>query len=130
MKTKEQIKSEVLSYLTKTSKHLFKIGKDLEYKIILEGDFYIIIAGDSVKVANIDTLINYYDNNTKCVIKHELFLIPSFGYTTLIDGKYFKQPAMSIPNYKLAKEKYLLISESIKGKTDKNEIQKIIKGMI
>ena len=33
-------------------------------------------------------------------------------------------------NYKLAKEKYSLISESIKGKTDKNEIQKIIKGMI
>jgi hypothetical protein len=30
----------------------------------------------------------------------------------------------------LAKEKYSLISEAIKGKTDKVEIQKIIKSML
>jgi hypothetical protein len=119
MKTKEQIKSEVLNYLTKTTGHLFTIGKS-EHKILLEGDFYIIITGDSVSINNVDTMIGYYSSNTKCVIKHQLFLIP----------RYYNKEIKSIPNYKLAKEKYSLISESIKGKTDKNEIQKIIKDIL
>lgn len=119
MKNVEQIKSEVLNYLTKTTGHLFTIGKS-EHKILLEGDFYIIINGNNVSVSNINTMIGYYGNNTKCVIKHQLFLIP----------RYYNQEIKTIPNYKLAKEKYLLVSNSIKGKTDKNEIQKIVKDII
>jgi len=119
MKTTEQIKTEVLNYLTKTSSHLFTIG-DVEHKILLEGDFYIIINGDSVSVTDIKTMIGYYGDNTKCVIKHQLFLIP----------RYYNKPIKTIPNYKLAKEKYSLISESIKDKTDKTDIQKTIKSML
>lgn len=119
MKTTEQIKTELLNYLTKTSNHLFTIG-DVEHKILLEGDFYIVINGNSVSVADIKTMIGYYGDNTKCVIKHQLFLIP----------RYYNKPIKTIPNYKLAKEKYSLISEAIKDKTDKTEIQKIIKNML
>lgn len=119
MKNVEQIKAEVLNYLTKTSNHLFTIG-DVEHKILLEGDFYIVINGNNSYVNNIDNMIGYYGNNTKCVIKHQLFLTP----------RYYNKPIKTIPNYKLAKEKYNLISESIKGKTDKAEIQKIIKSML
>ncbi len=119
MKTNEQIKTEVLNYLTKTTGHLFTIGKS-EHKILLEGDFIITITGDNVSVSNIDTLIGYYGNNTKCVIKHKLFLIP----------RYYNQEIKTIKNYKLAKEKYNLISESIKGMKDVNEIRKTIKELI
>jgi hypothetical protein len=119
MKNVEQIKTEVLNYLTKTSNHLFTIG-DVEHKILLEGDFYIVINGNTVSVTDIKTMIGYYGDNTKCVIKHQLFLIP----------RYYNKPIKTIPNYKLAKEKYSLISEAIKDKTDKTEIQKIIKNML
>jgi hypothetical protein len=119
MKNSEQIKAEVLNYLTKTSNHLFTIG-DVEQKILLEGDFYIVINGSNVSVTDIKTMIGYYGNNTKCVIKHQLFLIP----------RYYNKPIKTIHNYKLAKEKYLLVSNSIKGKTDKNEIQKIVKDIV
>ncbi len=119
MKTNEQIKTEVLNYLTKTTGHLFTIGKS-EHKILLEGDFIITITGDNVSVSNIDTLIGYYGNNTKCVVKHKLFLIP----------RYYNQEIKTIPNYKLAKQKYNLISESIKDIKDVNEIRKIIKDIL
>jgi hypothetical protein len=69
-------------------------------------------------------MIGYYGDNTKCVIKHQLFLIP----------RYYNKTIKTIPNYKLAKEKYSLISEVIKDrfllKTDKVEVQKIIKSML
>ena len=119
MKNVEQIKAEVLGYLTKTSNHLFTIG-DTEHKVLLEGDFYIVTNGSNVSVNDINTMIGYYGNNTKCVIKHQLFLTP----------RYYNKTIKTIPNYKLAKEKYSLISESIKGKTDRIEIQNIIKGLL
>jgi hypothetical protein len=119
MKTQEQIKAEVLNYLTKTTGHLFTIGRS-EHKILLEGDFYIAITGNNISINNINTMISYYGNNTKCVIKHQLFLIP----------KYYNQEIKTIPNYKLAKQKYNLISDSIKGLKDSNEIRNIIKDIL
>ena len=118
MKTNEQIKSEVLNYLKKSSNHLFKIGNS-EHKILLEGDFYIIITGNNISVNSIDTMMGYYRNNTKCVIKHQLFLAPRYA-----------QDIKTIRNYKISKEKYNLISESIKGKLDRKEIQSIIKNTL
>jgi hypothetical protein len=118
MKTKEQIKSEVLSYLKKSSNHLFKIG-DLEHKILLEGDFYIRITGNEIAIRNIDTIINYYDNNAKNVIKNELFLVP----------RYFKKPIVTIKSYKDSRKKYEDISNAIKDKNI-NEIKDIIKSML
>jgi hypothetical protein len=86
MKTTEQIKTEVLGYLTKTLNHLFTIG-DTEHKVLLEGDFYIVINGSNVSVNDINTMIGYYGNNTKCVIKHQLFLTP----------RYYNKPIKTIP---------------------------------
>lgn len=118
MKTKEEIKSEVLNYLKKSSNHLFKIG-DSEHKILLEGDFYIRITGNEIAISNINTIINYYDNNAKNVIKNELFLNP----------RYYNKEIKTIKNYKLARRKYEDISNAIKGK-DINEMKSIIKSMI
>ena len=42
MKTLEQIKTETVSYLTKTSKHLFKIGEELMTIKVIEGEFYVV----------------------------------------------------------------------------------------
>jgi hypothetical protein len=116
MKTKEEIKSEVLNYLKKSSNHLFKIG-DSEHKILLEGDFYIRITGNEIIIGNIDTIITYYDSNAKNVIKNELFLVP----------RYFNKPIVTIKNYKLSKKMYSEISEAIKGKTEKSVIYGSIK---
>lgn len=79
MKTTEQIKSEVINYLNKTSQHTFINKKGDFYKILLEGDFYIVINGDKVTVNKVDDSIRYHDVNTKCVIKQSLFLIPSLS---------------------------------------------------
>ena len=119
MKTTEENKAEVLNYLNKSSKHLFTIN-DVEHKVLVEGDFYISISGSDVTVRNINDKITYYGSNAKCVIKHELFLNP----------RYYAKEIKTIKNYKLARQKYSEISEAIKGKTDRNEIQKIILGII
>jgi hypothetical protein len=115
MKTTEENKSEVLNYLNKSSKHLFTIG-DVEHKILVEGNFYIRITGNDVSVGDIDKVIGYYGSNAKCVIKHELFLNP----------RYYNKEIKSIPNYKLARQKYSEISEAIKGKESDSDIKKII----
>lgn len=115
MKTTEQIKSEVVSYLNKTSNHLFVNEKGEFYKVLVEGNNFIVIDGDRVTVYDIDQYISWYGGNTKCVIKHRLFL-----------GKKLK----SIKNFKAMKEKCNLIKSAISGKTDKVEINKIVNSMM
>ena len=124
MKTTEQIKSEVINYLTKTSNHLFQTTKEEFYKVLVEGDNYIVINGDKVSVTNVNDMISYYGNNTKCVIKHQLFLIPS--YTSLNYPATNSNKLKSIKNFKTMREKFNKISESISGKTDKTEIKNIV----
>ena len=120
MKTTEQIKSEVLTYLNKSAKHLFTIGND-EHKLLIEGDFFIVITGKNITyIRNIDNIIKNYNTNSKCVIKHNIFLEP----------RYWNRTLTSIKNYKLARDKYSKISEKIKGITDAEEIKKMIKVMI
>ena len=119
MKTQEQIKTEVMNYLNKTTKHLFLIN-GVEHKVLVEGDFIIRITGKNVSVSQISKKIGWHGSNTKCVIKHELFLIP----------RYPNKEIKTIKNYKSAKELYNKISESIKGKTDKTEIENIVKGLV
>jgi len=115
MKTTEENKSEVLNYLNKSSKHLFTIG-DVEHKVLVEGELYIRITGTDISIGDINSKILYYGTNAKCVIKHELFLNP----------RYYNKEIKSIPNYKLARQKYSEISEAIKGKKEHSEIKKII----
>ena len=121
MKTTEQIKSEVVKYLNETSKHLFVTAKDEIYKIIVEGDNFIVINGDKVNVYSINDYVSWYGNNAKCVIKHNLFLIPSYTYP---DGNVNK--IKSIKNFKTMREKISKIKETISGKTDKAEISKLV----
>lgn len=122
MKTQEQIKQEVVNYLTKSTNHLFQID-GLEHKVLLHKNFYIRITGESVSVSDIDNMIKYYGNNTKNVIKHELFLNSRYKYP---DFKEIK----TIPYYKLAREKYGKVLESIKDKEDAKEIREIIKNLL
>ena len=119
MKTQEQINTEVKNYLNKATKHLFLIN-GVEHKILIEGDFIIRITGKDVSVSEISKKIGWYGSNSKCVIKHDLFLIP----------RYPNKEIITIKNYKAAKELYNKISESIKGKEDANEIKNIVKGLI
>lgn len=99
MKTKEQIKQEIVNYLTKTSGHTFikpstkfKYGNsetpgyyeydydDFTYfKIVMKGDEFFYLEKNErsdykMYQINIDNSINYYGNNSKCVISHNLFL--------------------------------------------------------
>jgi len=93
MKTKEQNKSEVINYLRKTSKHLFKVPKctfnfsesiyvydydseNLSYMRIVEQDdeFYILRQDSKSNVTKVKILFNKIDGNTKCTIKHSIFL--------------------------------------------------------
>jgi hypothetical protein len=92
MKTLEQIKSETISYLTKTSNHLFKIGGQLMTIKIKDGEFYIVKTNlelTEVKSNKIDLgfFEKYYGNNMRCVIQHHLF-------------KYYNKKAESIPYFK------------------------------
>jgi hypothetical protein len=97
MKTQEQIKQDIVSYLTKTSAHTFikpkattkwiKEGVYYEYDyndftyfkiVVKDGEFYYLEKrdGNDYKLypINIDSSITYYGNNAKCVISHNLFL--------------------------------------------------------
>lgn len=97
MKTQEQIKQDIASYLTKTSAHTFikpkatfkwdKENSHYEYdyneftyfKVIKIGEDFFYL--ESVKEQtyklhkiDVDTKIKYYEGNAKCVINHNLFL--------------------------------------------------------
>lgn len=96
MKTQEQIKQEIVNYLTKTSIHTFikpkatfkwdKENSRYEYdyneftyfKVIKSDDSFFQLEnnGSSYKLTkiDIDTYIKYYGNNAKCVISNNLFL--------------------------------------------------------
>lgn len=77
MKTNEQIKQEVINYLTKTSNHTFSYDDGKLFKIInKDNGFYVIDESSIYKLRpiDIDTKISYYGSNAKCVIKHSLFL--------------------------------------------------------
>ena len=115
MKTTEQIKSEGLNYLNKTSIHLFVKENGEFYKVLVEGDNFIIINGDKSHVYNINDYITWYGVNTKSVIKHVIFL-----------GKKLK----SIKNFKSIKEVHSKVKEAIDEKTDKIEISKIVNSVI
>ena len=118
MKTTEQIKSEVVSYLNKTSNHLFADKNGQIYKLIIEDDNFIFIVMDKdaingrvIGTYNVNEHISWYGGNAKNVIKHKLFL-----------GKKLH----SIKNFKVMKAKVDLIKIAITGKTDKAEITKIV----
>lgn len=97
MKTKEQIKIDVINYLTKTSQHIFikprpkfiwTVEKsyyeydydDFTYMRVFKenGEFfyleYTIFGYYKVNKINIDLYVERYSNNAKCIISNKLFL--------------------------------------------------------
>lgn len=98
MKNAEQIKQEIVNYLTKTSQHTFVKPKSTykwsneggyhEYdynevtyfKVIkIEEEFYYLEKQNSnskykLNKIDIDSYIKYWNNNAKCVISNNLFL--------------------------------------------------------
>lgn len=94
MKTTEQIKQEIVNYLTKTSQHTFVKPKatfkwgdsktpgyyEYDYneftyfKVIKNEDEFLQLENNKLTKINIDTYIKYYGNNAKCVISNNLFL--------------------------------------------------------
>jgi hypothetical protein len=74
---KQTNKQEVINYLTKTSQHTFSYEDGKLFKIVKEGDLFYLIDENSIqkiKPIDIDNLVVYYGANSKCVIKHSLFL--------------------------------------------------------
>jgi hypothetical protein len=92
MKNVEQIKQEIVNYLTKTSIHTFvkpkanykwsQTGSKYEYdyneftyfKIIKNEDEFFKLENDKLTKIDIDNYIKYYGNNAMCVLSNNLFL--------------------------------------------------------
>ena len=101
MKTTEQIKQEIVNYLTKTSIHTFikpkstwkwkQEGSHYEYdyneftyfKVIKIGEDFFYLENNNgqntpttyrLYKIDIDSKIKYWGNNTKCVLSNSLFL--------------------------------------------------------
>lgn len=75
MKTTEQNKKDLVSYLTKTTKHLCVKPNGKYFITMISGDNFIIINDDySVTKYSIKSTIERYGDNSKNVMKHILFL--------------------------------------------------------
>ena len=84
MKTQEQIKQQVIDYLTKTSKHTFvKQNKNTEelsyFKVIKDDEAFKVLEDGKVKSLetgffSIDNYVKIYGENAKNVFKNQLFL--------------------------------------------------------
>jgi hypothetical protein len=114
-KTTDQIKTEVLNYLNKTSNHLFINEKGKTQRIIVEGNFLIIIQKSETEtktnVYNIDDYIKWNGVNTKNVLK-----------TSVIFYQYYNGKMKSIKYNKEMKEDTNRIKSLISGKLTKDEI--------
>lgn len=74
---KQTNKQEVINYLTKTSQHTFSYEDGKLFKVVKDGDLFYLVNENSVqrvKLIDIDNLLVYYEDNSKCVMKHSLFL--------------------------------------------------------
>lgn len=96
MKTLEQIKAATVTYLSKTSNHLFKVGNELMTIKKIGDDFYIVktdLELNNLKVVkvNFEFYEKHWGRYMKCVISHSLF-------------KYFGKKVESIPYFKKFKE--------------------------
>lgn len=122
-KTKQQIETEVTTYLDKTSKHLFITESGYFYTVITmkQNDklYYVtIMIGKgqvqlNVREAVSDSNFNYYGNNTTNMVKVALF------------PEYYK--AQSIPYFKKMRNLVEEISKEVSIDNTKNQalIEKI-----
>lgn len=84
MKTKEQIQQELNTYLTKTSQHVFVVGENKKFLRVVEtttkdGEqiWFSVWLDENLEPKEIDRWVDissYSDPNSKCWVKHSLFL--------------------------------------------------------
>lgn len=84
MKTKEQVQQELNTYLTKTSQHVFVSGDNKNFLRVVEtttmdGEkiWFSIWLDENLAPKSIDRSVDvsrYHDPNSKCWVKHSLFL--------------------------------------------------------
>lgn len=101
MKTNEQIRQEVINYLTKTSNHTFNYEDGKLFKIVYKDDKFYILDEKSLynmKELNLDSTISYYGSNAKNVIKHQLFL--NKNLKSVRNTKFIKDSIKSIVDAK------------------------------
>ncbi len=113
MKTQEQLKNEVVNYLTRTSQHLFMDTKGSFYKVFVDGDKFIVIKDEKSTVYDINNYVKWYSQNAKCTIKHMLFLIPSYSYVGS-DQNNNANKLKSIPYFKAMREKHTQLLDDMK----------------
>jgi hypothetical protein len=72
MKTKEENKMEVVKYLTTVSKHAYLNG-DKPFRVVERGGEFLKVYGDKEYRIDIDATVQYYEGNSKNVIKNQIF---------------------------------------------------------
>lgn len=117
MKTQEQIRKEVIDYLNKTSLHVFikpkstfdweesKYNYDYNdftyFKVIKVSDEkYKILENNIIRDIDYEYYIKNYNDNSKCVIKHILFL--NKGMKGIKNTKFNKETVDELLKKKLA----------------------------
>ncbi len=85
MRTKEQVQQELNTYLTKTSQHVFVAGENNNkfFRVVEattkdgENIWFSIWLDENLEPKEIDRWVDvstYSDPNSKCLVKHSLFL--------------------------------------------------------
>jgi hypothetical protein len=73
-KTNEQIRKEIESYLDRTSKHLFVKPDGTHFKVFPAVGGFRVMENNIIKPIDLESLMKYYEGNSKSVLKHRLFL--------------------------------------------------------
>jgi len=75
MKTTADYKKEVISYLEKTSKHLYETESGIYFITIAQDNTLVVLnSNGTVKKYNIDSFVEYYKEHSKSIMKQLLFL--------------------------------------------------------
>ena len=112
MKTQEQNRKEVMSYLNKSAQHLFMSEDGTQYQTIAKiGDGFALIKNDEVHIIDIEKHLEYFQTEGRTKLKQR------FHPTWDIDERYHKAYGMG-PKLKPRSVKYF--------KAMKEKIKKII----
>lgn len=104
-KSIDQLKVELINYLTKTSKHTFvkKDEKDNYFKLINNDGKFKILKKDkksghyNILDLNLDYYLKYLGPNSKCILKNMLFL--NNNYISIKNTNFVKYEISEIEKY-------------------------------
>ena len=75
--TQQEIKKIIIKYLDNTSKHIFKYEDGTIFRVIKKDDRYHVLdyrRRITSEEINVDNIVSYWMENSKCIIKHRLFM--------------------------------------------------------